>query len=104
MRCTFLGQVDRAEPHREGPREVARHLGRAAAKLDAELGRGFLVAGAAADGELAVLLDQVEQVSPPWSLSTSPTSAPSTCTSSRSAECLAGNWMSSRFTERGILQ
>src|SRR5688572_5973990 len=42
--------------------------------------------------------------SPPWSLSTSPTSAPSTCTSSRSAECLAGNLMSSRFTKRGILQ
>ena len=38
-------------------------------------------------------------MSPPCSFSTSPISAPSTCTSSRSAECLAGNWMSSRFTE-----
>ena len=45
----LLGEVDRAEPHGEGAREIARHLRRAAAQLDAELGGGFLVAGAAAD-------------------------------------------------------
>jgi drug/metabolite transporter (DMT)-like permease len=30
-------------------------------------------------------------------------SMPNTCTSSRSAECFSGNWMSSRFTKRAIL-
>ena len=45
----LLGEIHRAEPHGEGAREIARHLRRAAAQLDAELGRGFLVAGAAAD-------------------------------------------------------
>ena len=45
----FLGQVDRAEPHGERTREVARDLRRPAAQLDAELGRGFLVAGPAAN-------------------------------------------------------
>ena len=45
----LLGEVDRAEPHRERAREVARDLRRAATQLDGELGRGFLVAGAAAD-------------------------------------------------------
>ena len=45
----FLGEIDRAEPHGEGARQVARHLRSPAPKLDAELGRGFLVAGAAPD-------------------------------------------------------
>ena len=45
----LLGQVDGAEPHGEGARQIARHLRGAAAQLDAELGRGFLIAGAAPD-------------------------------------------------------
>ncbi len=45
----LLGEIDRAEPHGEGARQVARHLRSAPAQLDAELGRGFLVAGAAPD-------------------------------------------------------
>ena len=45
----LLGQIHRAEPHGEGARQVARHLRSAPAELDAELGRGFLVARAAPD-------------------------------------------------------
>ena len=45
----LLGEIDRAEPHGEGARQVAGHLRRAAAQLYRQLGGGFLVAGAAPD-------------------------------------------------------
>jgi hypothetical protein len=45
----LLGEVDHAKPGGERPCQIASHLRRAPAKLDTELGGGFLVAGAAAD-------------------------------------------------------